>query len=92
MLLELPAGGPAAAALAALAARRGVELSTLAPYYHDGVAGREALVIGYAALPEHEFEAALERARRPARRRALAGGAEGEPGIALGGHRVAGWR
>jgi GntR family transcriptional regulator/MocR family aminotransferase len=60
VLVELPAGGPTAAAVAALAARRGVALSTLAASHHDGRADREALVIGYAALPDHAFAAALD--------------------------------
>jgi GntR family transcriptional regulator/MocR family aminotransferase len=60
VLVELPAGGPSAADVAALAARRGVAIPTLAPYHHDGVAAREALVVGYAALPDHAFAAALE--------------------------------
>jgi GntR family transcriptional regulator/MocR family aminotransferase len=59
MLVELPPGGPTAAELIAEAARRSVEIFPVAPYYHDGHAPREGVVIGYGALPEHGFGAAL---------------------------------
>ena len=29
------------------------------PYHHDGRATRDGVVVGYAALPEHAFDAGL---------------------------------
>jgi GntR family transcriptional regulator/MocR family aminotransferase len=50
-----------AAALEA-AAREGVALDTLGPYWHDS--GPPGLVLGYAAAPEHGYAQALEALRR----------------------------
>jgi GntR family transcriptional regulator/MocR family aminotransferase len=62
VLLELPASGPPAEALAGEAAARSIELFPVGRCYHAGHApeGRDGLVLGYAALPEHDFEPALE--------------------------------
>jgi GntR family transcriptional regulator/MocR family aminotransferase len=59
VLLELPAGGPSEAELIERAARQGVELFPVGPCYHGGHEGPDGLVVGYAALPEHAFEAGL---------------------------------
>jgi GntR family transcriptional regulator/MocR family aminotransferase len=59
VLLELP-DGVTAAALVAEAARRSIELFPVAPSHHDGRPGRDGLVVGYGALPEHAFDAGLE--------------------------------
>jgi GntR family transcriptional regulator/MocR family aminotransferase len=59
-LLELPDGGPTAAELAARAAEQSIELFPVGRHYQDGRARREAVLLGYAALPEHDFEAGLE--------------------------------
>ena len=59
VLLELPEGGPTSSQLIEEAARRSIELFPLAPHYRDGRAPRDGVVIGYGALPEHDFEAGL---------------------------------
>jgi GntR family transcriptional regulator/MocR family aminotransferase len=59
VLLELPEGGPSGDELAARAAEQSIELFPVGRHYHDGRATREAVVLGYAALPEHDFEAGL---------------------------------
>ena len=59
LLLELPEGGPSASQLIERAARRSIELHPLAPGYADGRAPRDGIVLGYGALPEHDFEAGL---------------------------------
>jgi GntR family transcriptional regulator/MocR family aminotransferase len=59
VLLELPASGPGSAELIAEAARRSIELFPLGPHYVDGQAPRDGVVVGYGALPEHDFEAGL---------------------------------
>jgi GntR family transcriptional regulator/MocR family aminotransferase len=59
MLLELPPDGPSADELADRASRRSIELFPVDRCYHDGRAPRGGLVVGYAALPEHAFEAGL---------------------------------
>jgi GntR family transcriptional regulator/MocR family aminotransferase len=59
VLLELPADGPAAEELIAEAARRSIELHALGPYYAGGDAPRDGIVLGFGAVPEHDFEAAL---------------------------------
>ncbi|HET6172690.1 MAG TPA: PLP-dependent aminotransferase family protein [Gaiellales bacterium] len=59
MLLELPEGGPSASSLVDEAARRSIELHSLASAYAGGRAPREGIVLGYGALPEHDFEAGL---------------------------------
>jgi GntR family transcriptional regulator/MocR family aminotransferase len=59
LLLELPPDGPSADELADRAARRSIELFPVDRDYHDGRAPRSGVVVGYAALPEHAFEAGL---------------------------------
>jgi GntR family transcriptional regulator / MocR family aminotransferase len=59
VLLELPAGAPSSAQLLAEADRRSLELYPLGPHYRSGRAPRDGVVIGYGALPEHDFEAGL---------------------------------
>jgi GntR family transcriptional regulator/MocR family aminotransferase len=58
-LLELPAGGPSGAELAALARARSITLYPVAQHHHDGRALRDGVVVGYAALPEHALAAGL---------------------------------
>jgi GntR family transcriptional regulator/MocR family aminotransferase len=59
VLLELPEGGPTSAQLIEEAARRSIDLHPLDPHYRNGRAPRDGVVIGYGAIPEHDFEAAL---------------------------------
>ena len=59
LLLELPDGGPTSSHLIAEAGRRSIELFPLDTHYCDGRPPRDAVVIGYGALPEHDFEAGL---------------------------------
>jgi GntR family transcriptional regulator/MocR family aminotransferase len=62
LLLELPAGSPSGEELAEEGAARSIELFPLASCYHGGRVPpdvRDGLVLGYAALPEHEFESGL---------------------------------
>jgi GntR family transcriptional regulator/MocR family aminotransferase len=59
VLLELPEGGPTSAELREEADRRSIALSPLGPHYRSGRAPRDGVVIGYGALPEHDFEAGL---------------------------------
>jgi DNA-binding transcriptional MocR family regulator len=49
-----------AARTPAEAARRSIELYPLASGYAGGQVLRDGIVLGYGALPEHDFEAALE--------------------------------
>jgi GntR family transcriptional regulator/MocR family aminotransferase len=62
VLLELPPSSLPADALVSEAAERSIELFPVGRCYHAGHApeGRDGLVLGYAALPEHDFEPALE--------------------------------
>ncbi len=59
VLLELPAAGPSSGELIAEAARRSLGLHPLDPHYGDGRAPRDGIVLGYGAVPEHDFEGAL---------------------------------
>ncbi len=59
VLLELPEGGPTCAQLIAEGARRSIELYPLAPHYANGRAPRDGVVLGYGALPEHDFDAGI---------------------------------
>jgi GntR family transcriptional regulator/MocR family aminotransferase len=59
MLLELPEGGTSAPELIEEAGRRSIELYPLAAAYEGGRAPRDGIVLGYGALPEHDFEAGL---------------------------------
>ncbi|MDX6621259.1 MAG: GntR family transcriptional regulator / MocR family aminotransferase, partial [Gaiellales bacterium] len=59
VLLELPDGGLTSEELIAEASLRSIELFPLAPHYVGGVAPRDGIVIGFGALPEHDFEAGL---------------------------------
>jgi GntR family transcriptional regulator / MocR family aminotransferase len=59
VLLQLPRGAPPATELARRAAERSVGLFPVGPYHHDGRPVRDGIVAGYAALPEHDFEAGL---------------------------------
>jgi GntR family transcriptional regulator/MocR family aminotransferase len=60
VLLELPPGGPSGEELAELGAKRSLELFPVGRCYHGGGVRRDGLVVGYAALPDHAFESALE--------------------------------
>jgi GntR family transcriptional regulator/MocR family aminotransferase len=57
VLLQLPSSGPPAESLAERAAQRSIELFPVGRCYHAGrsPAGHDGLVLGYAALPEHDF-------------------------------------
>jgi GntR family transcriptional regulator/MocR family aminotransferase len=59
VLLELPEGCPTSAQLIAEASLRSIELYPLGPHYRDGRAPRDGVVIGYGAIPEHDFDAGL---------------------------------
>jgi GntR family transcriptional regulator/MocR family aminotransferase len=59
VLLQLPRGAPSAEELARRAGNRSVELFPVGRYHHDGRAVRDGVVAGYAALPEHDFEAGI---------------------------------
>jgi GntR family transcriptional regulator/MocR family aminotransferase len=62
VLLELPKPGPASIEIAEHARGRSISLFPIARCYHDGripEATRDGLVLGYAALPEHDFERGL---------------------------------
>ncbi len=59
VLLELPPAGPSGRDLHARARERSIELFPVGPYHHDGRAARDGVVAGYAALPEHAFDAGL---------------------------------
>ena len=58
VLLELPAGSPSSPGIADRALGRSISLFPVARCYHGGLpaSGRDGLVLGYAALPEHDFE------------------------------------
>jgi GntR family transcriptional regulator/MocR family aminotransferase len=62
VLLELPPSSPPAETLVGEAAERSIELFPVGRCYHAGQApeGRDGVVLGYAALPEHDFEPALD--------------------------------
>jgi GntR family transcriptional regulator / MocR family aminotransferase len=62
VLLELPPSSLPAEALVDEAAERSIELFPVARCYHAAHApeDRDGLVLGYAALPEHDFEPALD--------------------------------
>ena len=55
VLLELPAADE----VAARAAERSVELFPVGRNHHDGRPAADGVVVGYAALPEHDFAAGL---------------------------------
>jgi GntR family transcriptional regulator / MocR family aminotransferase len=59
VLLELPPGGPPAAELVERAARHSVGLWPVSGYHHDPATAPEGVVVGYGALAEHDFDAAL---------------------------------
>ena len=59
VLLELPADGPSAEELADRAARKSIELFPVGPHHHGGRAPRDGVVVGYGAVPEHDFDAGL---------------------------------
>jgi GntR family transcriptional regulator/MocR family aminotransferase len=58
VLLELPPDGPTGEELAARAAERSLELFAVGEY-SAGPPAREGVVVGYAALPEHAFDAGI---------------------------------
>jgi GntR family transcriptional regulator/MocR family aminotransferase len=62
VLLELPSSGPSAHSIADLAAADSIELFPVGPCYHAPASrpDHDGLVLGYAALPEHDVDAALE--------------------------------
>ena len=59
MLLELPRDGGPAPSSPRRGRERSIELFPVAPYHHGGRATRDGVVVGYAALPEHAFDAGL---------------------------------
>ena len=59
VLLELPEDGPDSSHLVEAALRRSIELYPLASSYHEGRGPQDGIVLGYGALPEHDFEAGL---------------------------------
>jgi GntR family transcriptional regulator/MocR family aminotransferase len=59
VLLELPVQGPSAEELAEDASKRGIELFPVGRFHHHGPPVRDGVVLGYGALPEHDFEAGL---------------------------------
>jgi GntR family transcriptional regulator/MocR family aminotransferase len=60
VLLELPAAWGPAAEIVKRALDESIELFPLAPCHHERAAGPDGLVVGYAALPEHDFENGLD--------------------------------
>jgi GntR family transcriptional regulator/MocR family aminotransferase len=58
-LVELPPGGPSEEEVLGRAAERSVGLHVLGAFWHRPRAAPQALVVGYAASPEHRFAAAL---------------------------------
>ena len=60
VLLHLPRGAPSGEEIARLALDESIELFALAQCHHDGRPEPDGLVIGYAALPEHEFGSGLD--------------------------------
>jgi GntR family transcriptional regulator / MocR family aminotransferase len=60
VLLELPAQRPSAEELAQQASKRGIELFPVGNFHHHGPPTRDGVVLGYGALPEHDFEAGLK--------------------------------
>jgi GntR family transcriptional regulator/MocR family aminotransferase len=59
VLLELPPDGPSGEELAARAAERSLELFPVGDCHHAGRPERDGVVVGYAALPEHAFDAGI---------------------------------
>ena len=59
VLLLLPNRGPSAGEIVRRGLRRSIELGALAPLHHDRRADPDGLVVGYAAIPEYDFENAL---------------------------------
>jgi GntR family transcriptional regulator/MocR family aminotransferase len=59
VVLEMPEAGPSSSQLVEEAGRRSIELHSLAAGYLGGRAPRDGIVLGYGALPEHDFEAGL---------------------------------
>lgn len=59
VLLELPPGGVTADELACRAAPRSIELFPVTRYHHGPSVAPEGIVLGYAALPQYAFGAAL---------------------------------
>lgn len=64
VLLRLPPGGPSAQELAARARDLSIGLVPLAEFHHDPTTDDTGMVVGYGALPEHDFEGALQALRR----------------------------
>jgi GntR family transcriptional regulator / MocR family aminotransferase len=60
VLLELPTRGPSAQKLAERASGRGIELFPVGNFHHHEPPARDGVVLGYGALPEHDFEAGLK--------------------------------
>jgi len=58
VLLQLPPSGPSAASLVRRGADRSIGLFPVGPCYHAGQSpdGHDGLVLGYAAVPEHDFD------------------------------------
>jgi GntR family transcriptional regulator / MocR family aminotransferase len=59
VLLELPEPGPSANKLAEEGRTRGIELFPVGRFHHHGAPARDGVVLGYGALPDHDFEAGL---------------------------------
>jgi GntR family transcriptional regulator/MocR family aminotransferase len=61
VLLELPSPGPSSDSIAERAAAESMELFPVSQTYHTGTSppGHDGLVLGYAALPEHDFDSGL---------------------------------
>ena len=58
VLLQLPTSGPSAESLVRRGADRSIGLFPVGPCYHAGQSpdGHDGLVLGYAAVPEHDFD------------------------------------
>jgi GntR family transcriptional regulator/MocR family aminotransferase len=59
-VVELPLPGPSEEEVVAAAAERGIAVAGLGTMHHTAEAGRPALVVGYAAPPEHGYAAAID--------------------------------
>ena len=60
VLLELPGDGPSGEQLTECAAGKSIELFPVSRFHHHGPPDPDGVVLGYGALPEHAFDAALE--------------------------------
>jgi GntR family transcriptional regulator / MocR family aminotransferase len=62
VLLELPSSSPSAQSIVERAAADSIELFPVGPCYHAGTSppAHDGLVLGYAALPEHDVDPGLD--------------------------------